>query len=325
MDFGIIGLGNHAMNRVMPAIKESGNRITAVYSRSMDKAGREAEKYNAKAFSDLPKMFKSGDFEAVYIASPNFLHFEHAKMALEHGKHVLLEKPMTLRNEDAASLVRMSKTLNLKLCVGFHMRFNPAVLEARRLVQSGALGDIVFASGIWAGSSSQSAYTGDRKWWSEEEKVGGGSVMGTGVHVLDTLNFILNRHPESVSALRNPEKSVIDMTSGMLLSYGFTIAAAVSSRGVNDPRNDLVLLGTRATVTVNGLFSTSVNCTLQQSGSQPKTFSGGNVYSSEITGFTEAVSGKQAHIATGEDGEVVVKIVNAAFKSEMTGERQPID
>ena len=65
MKFGIIGLGNHAINRVMPAIKSSGNSITAIYSRAMKKAEKEGAAYGARAFSDLDEFFSRGDFDAV--------------------------------------------------------------------------------------------------------------------------------------------------------------------------------------------------------------------------------------------------------------------
>ena len=67
MKFGIIGLGNHAINRVMPAIKSSGNSITAIYSRTLKKAEKEGAAYGAVAFSDLDEFFSRGDFDAVYI------------------------------------------------------------------------------------------------------------------------------------------------------------------------------------------------------------------------------------------------------------------
>ena len=95
MKFGVIGLGNHAINRVMPAIMLSGNSIEAVYSRNPEKAERIGRKFGGKAFDNLERMLSS-DLDAVYIASPNNLHYENALAALDHGKHVLLEKPMTL-------------------------------------------------------------------------------------------------------------------------------------------------------------------------------------------------------------------------------------
>ena len=129
MKFGIAGLGNHAINRVMPVFREAGQEISALYSRSIDKARKEGMKYNAKPFDNLDSFFQSGDFEAVYIASPNFLHYGQAKLALEQGKHVLLEKQMTLKTDEAEELVRLADQNHLALAIGFHMRFHQACIR----------------------------------------------------------------------------------------------------------------------------------------------------------------------------------------------------
>ena len=204
MNFGVAGLGNHAINRVMPVFREAGQTISAVYSRNIDKARKEGMKYNAKPFDDLGTFFDNGEFEAVYIASPNFLHYDQAKLALQKGKHVLLEKQMTLKTEEAEELVKLAGIKNLKLAIGFHMRFHPAIREARRIIQSGELGEVSYITGMWASLSARSYDDPDNKWWREDDKVGGGAVMGTGVHVMDTINYILGKYPDRLSSFRNP-------------------------------------------------------------------------------------------------------------------------
>lgn len=319
MKFGIIGLGNHAINRVMPAIKSSGNSITTVYSRSMKKAEREGSAYGAHAFSDLDAFFSHGDFDAVYIASPNFLHYEQARLSMENGKDVLLEKQMTLSNGDASDLVGISAETGRHLAVGFHMRFHPAIIEMRNMVSSGKFGKITMILGTWGGLSQGTSDNPDRRWWTEDEKVGGGSVMGTGVHVLDTINFLLGSRPDKISAYRQPAKAVIDITETISMEYGSIIAQAVSSRAMKHPRNDLVIYGTEATAVARDVFSTTVNSDLEIDGKVTRTFREGNMYEDEVRAFVEMVKGEKSTIATVKDGEVVVKTVNAAYLSDTTG------
>ncbi len=320
MKFAIIGLGNHAINRVMPAIALSGNRISAIYSRNQEKASKEAEKYGAEPFTNLEKLFRDGDFESVYIASPNFLHFEQAKMSMEKGKNVLLEKQMTLSSEDAKHLVSMAKEKKLTLSVGFHMRFHPAVRELREMVQNNSLGQITYVSGIWGGLSVNQTREPDREWWDDPSKVGGGSVMGTGVHVIDTVNFILGKHPQTVSCMKKPEDSVVEDTFAILADYNGTISNIVSSRSMKTPRNDLIISGTGNTVLASGLFGTAVDCKLTgPEGMLIKQYSGLNMYQEEIASFVRKCDGKEEIIASGEDGAAVVRIVNAAMESQKTG------
>lgn len=316
MKFGIAGLGNHAINRVMPVFREAGHDISAVYSRSIDKARKEAMKYNAKPFDNLNTFMENGDFEAVYIASPNFLHYEQTRLALEHGKHVLLEKQMTIKTDEAEELVKLAKEKNLVLAIGFHMRFHPAIREIRRIIQSGELGDISYITGMWASLSPRSYDNPDNRWWREDEKVGGGAVMGTGVHVMDTFNYIMGKYPDRISAFRDPKGEVIETTEHVTLQYGPTVADIVASRAVKSPMNNLTVYGTNGTIVATSVFSTSVESSLIRDGKKIKDFRGVNVYREEVRSFADLVQGRESHIATGKDGAVVVNMVNLAFEAD---------
>lgn len=320
MKFGIVGLGNHALNRVMPQIVEAGHEVSAVYSRSMEKAHEVAEKYSAKAFDDM-NLFLNDDFDAVYIASPNFLHYQQTKDSLLHGKHVLLEKQMTLKTEHSEELVSLAKDKKLSLAIGFHMRFHPVLDEIRRMINSGELGTITYVHGNWSGYSSRAPKTPEHRWWDEEEKVGGGAIMATGVHVIDSLNYILGSSPSEVFALRLPRSEIIERTEHVTMKYGETIVTVLASRDITNPSNDLVVSGTKGSIVAQGVFGTSLVGRLIRDGETMKEYNGGNLYKLEIESFSDLVSGKETNIALGEDGYLVVKITNAAFDSDVAGKR----
>ena len=236
MKFGIIGLGNHAVKRVMPAIRMSHNQILSIYSRSKKKAEDQAILYGSETYDNLKEVLAS-DVDAFYIASPNALHFDHARLALENGKHVLLEKPMTLRYSDATDLTRLAEKEDLALGVGFHLRLHPAIEEIKNAIDAGVIGNITLIEAAWTGFSGGAKRTGDSSWWEDPEMVGGGSIMGTGVHVMDCLNNIMRSYPDRISSIRFPHGDIIDITSSINLQYGATIAHAVSSRNVFLPEN----------------------------------------------------------------------------------------
>ncbi len=320
MKFGIAGLGNHAINRVMPAMAASGNQITSIYSRNIDKARREGMKYNSKPFDNYEAMLETGDFEAIYIASPNFLHYPQTKAALLKGKHVLLEKQMTLKAQEARELIELAEEKNLKLAIGFHLRFHPAVNDVKKILEEGQLGDISYVSGIFSNLSARSYEDPDNRWWAEDDKVGGGSVMGSGVHVLDTLNYMMGALPERLCAFRNPRGEVIDLTEHITLQYGTAIADAISSRRMSNRLNHLNIFGTKGTLTVTGLFSTSVDSSMIIDGKKVKEYKGTNMYTEEVKSFANYVGGRQSHIATGEDGYNVVRQVEEAFSLDSSNE-----
>ncbi|WP_393971872.1 Gfo/Idh/MocA family oxidoreductase [Oxyplasma meridianum] len=318
MKFGIISLGNHAMNRVMPAIKSSGNEISAIYSRNMEKAEKESMKYGSKPYDNLDRFFSDSEFEAVYISSPNFMHFQHAERSINEGKNVLVEKQMTLKNVEAEKLVDLVAKKNLHIAVGFHMRFNPAVDDIKKMISNGELGEIAHIHGTWAHLSTGSRMDPDSRWWSEDDKVGGGSVMGTGVHVIDTINYILGRKPDSVYGIKRPEGRLIEDTETIIMRYRDTVGEALSSRSIAGAFNSLVIQGSKTTLVAENIFGTSVACSLKKGGKIIKEYGDGNVYQKEVSSFVDLVSGRKSTIAQVKDGEIVVKIVNAANESDAT-------
>ena len=319
MNFGVIGLGNHAINRMMPAIQSSGNGIASIYSRDLSKAKAESEKYGASAYDDLKQFLEKGNFEAVYIASPNFLHYSQARDSMLAGKHVLLEKPMTISNEDARDLVAISAKQKVSLAVGFHLRFHPAVAEIRKMLRENEIGEISFVQGFFGALSSPDSYTGPREWWGREEQVGGGSVAARGVHLIDAINYMLNDTPVQVQAARDPPGSTIDNTETVVLRYGRTIVVATSSRNAQHPRNDLMIAGTTGSIYARNLFGTTIDCDLYVNDKLVHNYSGGNMYEEEIKGFVEMVSGRKSAIASARDGELTVRIVNAASSADSKG------
>lgn len=318
MKFGIIGAGKHAQNRVMPAIVKAGHEVSAIYSRNPDKAKEIGLKYLSKPYDDLETFF-TGGFEAVYIASPNHLHYEHAMAALRRGKHVLLEKHMTLKESHAEELVKLAGEKGLTLKIGFHMRFHPGIAEMRKMIAEGKIGKPTYATGTWAGSYSLTHPEPDRKWWDEEEKVGGGSVMGTGVHVVDTINFALGKLPKKISASRFPEKQVVERTECIYLGYdGFT-ATAISSRDMKNPDNSIYVYGTEGTVAVRNVFGLDVDSELVVNGKSVETYKGVNMYEEEVKAFYAATRGEETVLSDGSDGLQIVRIVNAAFEGDYNG------
>lgn len=318
MDFGIIGLGNHSMNRVIPAIRKAGFSIGSIYSSDEVKGRQVAESNGSTYYHDLKSMLASG-VDAVYIGSPNFLHYPQAKMALEAGKHVLLEKQMTLSVQDASDLVSLSRSRGLKLAVGFHTRFHPAIEKARNLVASGAVGKPEIISGMWGGPPSSPHTNEKQKWWTEDDKVGGGSIMGTGVHVIDSLIYVLGKKPEKVMSVKFPPGKVIDSTQQVGLVYPDMIATAISSRGTPSPDNSLYIFGTKGTLACRDVFGVGIKGSLVRDGRVMETYEGGSPYEGEVRSFAALVNGESSNIARGEDGENVVRITAAANQSASSG------
>lgn len=99
----------------------------------------EAE-YEGETFETVEALCASPNVDVVYVATPNFLHAEHVVMAAEHGKHVIVEKPMALSVEQCTAMVAAADRNGVQLVCGHTHSFNPPIRRLRELVQSGELG-----------------------------------------------------------------------------------------------------------------------------------------------------------------------------------------
>ena len=116
MKLGTIGTGFIVHNILDGVQLTEGICCEAVYSRCLERGQALAEKYGVKkVYTDLTTMLEDPEVDFVYVASPNSLHFTHAKQALEHGKHVICEKPFTTSREKAQILVDLAKEKGLFL------------------------------------------------------------------------------------------------------------------------------------------------------------------------------------------------------------------
>ncbi len=126
MRYGVIGTGWIAKSFIDGARMLCNSDFVAVYSRTVESGNKFAESNNiGKVFTDINE-FAKGDFEAVYIASPNRLHYEQSKLMLENGKHVICEKPITVEPEELEELQALAKDKGLIYCEAIMYMFNPA-------------------------------------------------------------------------------------------------------------------------------------------------------------------------------------------------------
>lgn len=126
MRYGVIGTGWIAKSFIDGARMLCNAEFAAVYSRTEESGGRFAGENNIPAVYTDINAFAKGDFEAVYIASPNRLHYEQTKLMLENGKHVICEKPITVEPEELEELQLLAKKNSVIYIEAIMYMFNPA-------------------------------------------------------------------------------------------------------------------------------------------------------------------------------------------------------
>eukprot|EP01062_Namystynia_karyoxenos_P062559 TRINITY_DN55462_c0_g1_i1.p2 TRINITY_DN55462_c0_g1~~TRINITY_DN55462_c0_g1_i1.p2 ORF type:complete len:393 (+),score=147.75 TRINITY_DN55462_c0_g1_i1:94-1179(+) len=195
---GIVGTG-WGINVQLPVFRAAGMEVTAVYSRSMDKARQLAEKHKIPlAFDSVEKLCASPEVDLVTVTSPTFLHVEHAATALRAGRHVLCDKPVAVSPQSAAELRDESGRRPKQICVVDHeLRFLDAVRAAREAVQGGKIGEVRHVDALL--HADFKGFGQVHGWWHQRES-GGGASGAVGVHVIDLMHFVLGQRVARLSA-----------------------------------------------------------------------------------------------------------------------------
>jgi predicted dehydrogenase len=200
--WGIIGCGQIAHDRVLPALAMARNgEVVALFDPDPARIERALVKApGAAVYENIEGILGDPSVEAVYIATPNHLHAEQTIAAAEAGKHVLVEKPMALDAAQGREMVAAADRAGVNLMVAYMTLFNPAFQAAKRLAESGALGEIVAARGRHSYRMSPESLS-TANLWRLDPQYGGGPLMDVGVYSIFTLRELTGTRPRVVSAV----------------------------------------------------------------------------------------------------------------------------
>ena len=198
MTFGVIGT-NFISDWFMAALPFANSEASAVYSRKKETGDAFASRHGIPlVFDDLDAFLSSDAFDAVYIASPNFLHESQAVRALRAGKHVIADKPLTTSLEELDIIEREAKNRGKTVSCMFTMRYDSKINGAKRLFESGALGEIAAVS---FGGQHPLQY-GRRPSWYFEENMHGGVINDIAIHGIDALDYAFGIKARKINAAR---------------------------------------------------------------------------------------------------------------------------
>jgi len=205
--------------------------ITDIVDINIDKARLLTQDLNGRASTSLKEALAKSDCNLVLVLTPSYLHFEHAKLALMAGRHVLIEKPSTLVVEESYSLKQIAAAKNLKLGTVVQNRLNHATQFAKRAIESGLLGKIqtVAVRLVWC--RTQEYYKDE---WHGRWQTDGGVLSQQGFHHLDIARFLCGEIVSVFSqgkAIRHKVEvddtsvGVLEFQSGALGTIEFSTAA----------------------------------------------------------------------------------------------------
>jgi predicted dehydrogenase len=251
LNLGIIGLGRAGGGMHLNELKgkEDMFRIYAVCDIESDRLEKMNKLYGAKMYKRVEDIVEDPEIEVIDIATRSCDHFVHAMTALQAGKTVFLEKPITMNYDEAKKLFAYADSIGKnKLFIRHNRRFEAKFMEAQRIIDSGILGDVYYVK--------RSVANFDRRAdWQTLSQYGGGQLLNWGPHLVDqALRFCggeykrMNSYTRQVAAAGDCEDVVLASFEGI---NGRIVEIEISG-GVTIPGPNYVLYGTRGTLVDRG-------------------------------------------------------------------------
>lgn len=215
LKFGVLGYANIAQKAVIPAIQLCKSFILyGIASRNTNNSEDINEKFTCNYYRDYQSLILDKDIDLVYIPLPNALHFKWAKLALENGKHVLVEKSLACTYKEVEELVELAQKNNLGIVENFQFRKHSQFNYIKELLASNEIGDIR----VLKSSFGFPAFK-DKDNIRYQKDLGGGALLDAGAYTIKMAQEMLGLDVNVVAGFLNYEGNEVDIWgSGMIVS-----------------------------------------------------------------------------------------------------------
>lgn len=300
--------------------------IKVVAALPLDSAKEFAEKYDIpEATDDAQSIVSREDIDAVLISTPNKFHAPYAVEFLKNGKDVFIEKPMAMSVDEGEQIIHTAKQNDRIVLVGHMWRFDQEAQFIKSIVDSGELGNIIKTKGYGIHEN-----WGPEGWFTKKELSGGGALADMGVHAIDTVRFILgDPEPKEVYAKisTNFGNYDVDDTGIIIITWDNGTISIIESGWwqphMDGPEASTQIFGTKGYAS---LFPTLLKFNDEQKVNEftiPEVHKTEHcdqtIYSEQMRHFINCIKERKQPNPGFEEGQVVLKIVEAAYKSSEIG------
>lgn len=203
-NIAFIGGGNYASRVLIPAFKYAGaNLIALVTSRGMSAVHHGKKNGFLIASTDIEQALDA-EVDSVVIATQHNLHASQTVQALEHGKHVFVEKPLALTHEEIDKIEASHKAANTMVMVGYNRRFSPHIQKIKNLLDAKPAPK-TFIMTMNAGEIPEDH-------WTQDVEVGGGRIIGEACHYIDLMRFLAGSKIKSFNAVKMGKNDFVELT-----------------------------------------------------------------------------------------------------------------
>ena len=309
----VIGCGRIAQSHLAAIASVAEAKLTAVVDVRRTAAAAVAEQHKCESIADFRDEKLHEIVDAVLICTPPQTHLEIARYFLERGVHVMVEKPLTIRPDDARAVVRLAAERGRVLMMASKFRYVPDVMKAKSLVETSVLGRVV----LYENSFCSKVAMGER-WNAQPDVAGGGVLIDNGCHSADIARYLLGPIA-AVHAHRGlaAQALPVEDTVRLMFKTGSGVLGAVDlSWSLNKEADAYIsIYGTQGTLFVGWRESR-----YRQDGS-PNWVSFGNGYDKvaafrgQIENFVATIEKRAEPLIKAEDAMASVEVVAAAYES----------
>lgn len=235
--FGILGSGFMGRTHAEAVRRLPNAELVAVTGGS--RAPALAADYGAACDPDVPTLLARRDIDAAVITTPHHVHVDEAVLALDAGKHVLVEKPLATAVSDADRMIAAAQRNGRALCTAYHQRFRVNNAAARQLIAENAIGTvqtIQISMPTYAGTIKAGGFGGNWDWWNNPASLG--HILNSAPHAIDMIRWLTGAEVQTVTAFCRtllPDVPVEDTTMALLSLSNGAICSLFSTRALPAP------------------------------------------------------------------------------------------
>ena len=236
LNWAVLGCGVIA-NEMATGLSGKGRILYGVANRTYEKAAAFGEKYGVrKVYNCIDDLFDDPDADIVYIATPHNTHYGFMKKALESGKHILVEKSITLNSRELDEMIELADTKGLIVAEAQTVWHMPVYRELEKILKSGELGKVQI---ITVNFGSFKEYNMKNRFFNPD--LAGGAILDIGVYALSAVRKFLSEKPDEILAQWKPSPIGSDeMVTVLLKNSAGQLATAAISLHSKQPKRAMI-------------------------------------------------------------------------------------